>query len=186
MPVPGLDDPIPRSKFLKLHQLLRDAIHCRSSGRRVPSWSSARAAHHRRSSSSTRCSLPQSWIAKLMIPAALDAFGRIAYPGANREVDSSTHLPARLLPVTDNVIELVYQTEYWMSFICKGALALYSVAIFTVTHTRKKMKNSAAIRAILTRFLRGSVSGPQNQGPRAAMYAAETSLRLRIRITWGG
>ena len=114
------------------------------------------------------------------LDVALDTFRWIAYPDANREVlsryipDSSTsplaQFLARLLPVTDNDIALIYQTEYWMSFIYEGALALYSVAMFAGAHTRKKMKNSAAIHAILTRFLRSSVSSPQNQGPTAAMY----------------
>jgi hypothetical protein len=63
-----------------------------------------------------------------------------------------------LLPVTDNNIALVYQTDYWMSFIYKGALALYSVAMFTDahTHTRKKMMNSA-------RHPRGTHALPEEQ-----------------------
>ena len=58
------------------------------------------------------------------LDTALDAFGRIAYPDANREVlsrcipDSSTwplaQSLARLLPVTDNDIALVCQTEHWV------------------------------------------------------------------------
>jgi len=44
---------------------------------------------------------------------------------------------ARLLPVTDNDIALVCRTEYWMSFIYKGALALYSVAMPARTRTRR-------------------------------------------------
>lgn len=64
---------------------------------------------------------------------ALVAFGRIAYPDANRELlrcipDPTTRPFAqfltRLLSVTDNEVVLVCQTEYWMSFIYKGALAL--------------------------------------------------------------
>jgi len=43
--------------------------------------------------------------------------------------------------VTDNDIALVFQLEYRMSFI---VLAFYTVA---GTHTRRRMKNSAAIRA---------------------------------------
>ena len=39
--------------------------------------------------------------------------------------------------MTDNDIALVCQTEYWLSFIYKGALALYSVAMFAGTHTQE-------------------------------------------------
>ena len=198
MLAPALDDPSPRSKFLSLHQLLRvrkDALSLIGHAgpeldlSRNPSRTIKRlyALLIAAIMDGDNCNPPAIQAAlsftrqpSANLDAALDAFGRIAYPDANREVlgryipDSSTwplaQFLARLLPVTDNDIALVCQTEYWMSFIYKGALALYSVAMFAGTHTRKKMKNSAAIRVVLTRFLRSSVSSPQNQGPPAAMY----------------
>ena len=77
--------------------------------------------------------------------------------------------------MTDNGIVIIYQTEYWMPFIYNGALALYSVAMIANTHTHKKMKDSAAICAVLTRFLRSSMSSPQNQGLPAAVYRSLNS-----------
>ena len=84
------------------------------------------------------------------LDAALDAFGRGDCLDVNCEVLSRcipysstwplTQLLARLLPVTDNDIAIACQTEYWLSFIYKGTLALYSVAMFADTHTCKKMK----------------------------------------------
>ena len=118
------------------------------------------------------------------LDAALDVFGRIDCLDANCEALSwcipySSTWPlaqflARLLPVTDSNTALVCQTEYWMSFIYQGALALYSVAMFASMHTCKKMKNSAAIRAVLTRL--SSVSSLQNQAFPVAMYRSLNSV----------
>ena len=76
-------------------------------------------------------------------------------------------------------IVLVCQIVYWMSFIYKDAVAFYPVAMLAGTHTGKQMKNSATIRAVLTRFLRSSVLSPQNQGPSAAATAHSTLRSLR-------
>ena len=48
-----------------------------------------------------------------------------------------------------------------MPCIYKAALALYSVAMFAGTGARQNMKNLTAIRVVLARFLRSSMSGPQ-------------------------
>jgi hypothetical protein len=42
---------------------------------------------------------------------------------------------------------------------------LHSVAMFSGMHMRKKMKNPAAIHAVLTHFIRSSMPCPQNQAP---------------------
>ena len=136
------------------------------------------------------------------LDAALDMCGWIAHPDVNRDVlsrcipDSSTWLLtqflARLLPMTDNVIALICQTEYRMSFIYKDALALYSVAMFAGTNTRKEMKNSAAIRAVFTRFLKSNVLSPQNKGgdvpltqpPRSRRWWTEIGSGALGRYAW--
>jgi hypothetical protein len=47
----------------------------------------------------------------------------------------------------------------------------------------KRMKNSAAIRAVLTRFLRSSLSSPRNQGAPDATYR---SLNLEVKAMVDG
>jgi hypothetical protein len=111
--------------------------------------------------------------------AARDVFGRITYLDADREVlsrcipDSSTWLLAQflaqLLPTTDNDIAVMFQTEYWMSLIHKGALALYSVAMFPGTHAQENAELGRHPHA-LHALLRSGVSIPQDQGPPAAMH----------------
>ena len=86
--------------------------------------------------------------------------------------------------MTDNVVVLVFQTEYWMTFIYEGALALYSVAMFVGMHTRKRMKNEAAIRAVLTSFLRSGVSSPPNLAPRRGYHSLNPEVKAMVDGYW--
>ena len=57
-----------------------------------------------------------------------------------------------------------------MSIIFKDARALYSVAMFTGTHTGNEMNNPAAIRTVFTRLEPNQRAEPAKPAPPAVMY----------------